>query len=151
MSRRMSADAVEREVGMLSNLPRPDLLERWRSLYRSDAPKGMSRTMLVHAVAWAMQARAHGGLRPSLRRRLRALSDAKEKTAKPQRIARQSLAPGSRLVREWNGSTHVVEVTDGGFVWNGQPHRSLSAIARAITGARWSGPRFFGLGSGDRK
>ena len=55
------------------------------------------------------------------------------------------LAPGTRLVREWNGKTHHVDVVDSGFVWNGASHRSLSAIAREITGARWSGPRFFGL------
>ena len=55
------------------------------------------------------------------------------------------LAPGTRLLREWNGRTHQVDVTDDGFVWNGETYRSLSAVARAITGARWSGPRFFGL------
>lgn len=71
--------------------------------------------------------------------------------AKPQRNLRKSLEPGTRLVREWNGSTHVVEVTERGFVWNGQAYRSLSAVARAITGARWSGPRFFGLGLRDGK
>ncbi len=57
------------------------------------------------------------------------------------------IAPGMRLIREWNGSSHVVEVVDGGFVWNGKRYGSLSAIARAITGARWSGPRFFALTS----
>ena len=60
-----------------------------------------------------------------------------------------TLQSGARLVREWNGVNHVVEVIEGGYVWNGDRHRSLSAIARAITGARWSGPRFFGLTSGD--
>jgi hypothetical protein len=55
---------------------------------------------------------------------------------------------GARLIREWNGTTHVVDVVDGGYLWNGEQHRSLSAIARAITGTRWSGPRFFGIGSG---
>jgi len=57
----------------------------------------------------------------------------------------RSLAPGGRLLREWNGVTHVVEVSETGYRWNGTTHRSLSAVARAITGARWSGPRFFGL------
>lgn len=56
-----------------------------------------------------------------------------------------SIAAGSRLAREWNGKTHVVDVTDDGFFYAGKTYRSLSAIARAITGARWSGPRFFGL------
>ncbi|WP_283054676.1 DUF2924 domain-containing protein [Thetidibacter halocola] len=56
-----------------------------------------------------------------------------------------ALKPGGRLIREWNGVTHVVDIVEGGFLWNGQRHASLSPIARAITGARWSGPRFFGL------
>jgi hypothetical protein len=56
-----------------------------------------------------------------------------------------------RLIREWNGSSHVVEVVDGGFLWNGKRYGSLSAVARAITGARWSGPRFFGLESGQAR
>ncbi len=59
------------------------------------------------------------------------------------------LQPGARLIREWNGVSHVVEVVEAGFIWNGDRHRSLSAIARAITGARWSGPRFFGLTADD--
>jgi hypothetical protein len=60
-------------------------------------------------------------------------------------VASPALKPGGRLIREWNGVTHVVDVVDGGFLWNGQRYASLSPIARAITGARWSGPRFFGL------
>ena len=65
------------------------------------------------------------------------------------RTAAPVLQPGTRLVREWNGTTHIVEVIEGGYVWNGDRLRSLSAIARSITGARWSGPRFFGLSSED--
>jgi len=61
------------------------------------------------------------------------------------RTARLALKPGGRLLREWNRVTHVVDITEGGFAWNGQSYRSLSAIAREITGAHWSGPRFFGL------
>ncbi|NJN06321.1 MAG: DUF2924 domain-containing protein, partial [Rhodobacteraceae bacterium] len=56
-----------------------------------------------------------------------------------------ALKPGGRLIREWNGVTHAVDVVEGGFLWKGQRYTSLSPIARAITGARWSGPRFFGL------
>ncbi len=59
----------------------------------------------------------------------------------------EKVAPGMRLIREWNGSSHVVEVVDGGFLWNGRGYGSLSSVARAITGARWSGPRFFALTS----
>ncbi len=61
------------------------------------------------------------------------------------------IAPGMRLIREWNGSSYMVEAVDGGFVWNGKRYGSLSAAARAITGARWSGPRFFGLSSGEAR
>jgi len=61
------------------------------------------------------------------------------------KVSSPALKPGGRLLREWNGVTHVVDVTDGGFVWKGETWRSLSAIAREITGAHWSGPRFFGL------
>ena len=61
------------------------------------------------------------------------------------RPASPKLRSGGRLVREWNGVSHVVDVTDAGYLWRGERHRSLSAIARAITGAHWSGPRFFGL------
>jgi hypothetical protein len=65
--------------------------------------------------------------------------------AKPAGDAKPRLEPGIRLVREWNGRTYSVDVIEGGFVWDGRVHRSLSVIARMITGARWSGPRFFGL------
>ena len=69
------------------------------------------------------------------------------RTDLPRHLAtlKQALKPGGRLLREWNGVTHVVEVTETGFLWNGETWRSLSAIARAITGTHWSGPRFFGL------
>jgi hypothetical protein len=60
-------------------------------------------------------------------------------------VAHAAMKPGTRLVREWNGRIHHVEVVSDGFVWNGKTHRSLSVIAREITGVQWSGPRFFGL------
>jgi Protein of unknown function (DUF2924) len=78
-------------------------------------------------------------LPPPLRARLDRIAAGEERRASP------TLQPGARLLREWNGTTHVVDVLPDGFLWNGASHRSLSAIARAITGARWSGPRFFGL------
>ena len=86
-----------------------------------------------------MQARLQGGLPNGLMAQLAKL-DRGDVRAKSSR-----LRPGGRLVREWNGVSHVVDVTVDGYLWNGARHRSLSAIARAITGAHWSGPRFFGL------
>jgi hypothetical protein len=96
-----------------------------------------------------MQAKRYSGLKPATDRRLRTIANATADGDHSNRRTAPTLQPGVRLVREWNGVNHMVEVIEGGFIWNGDRHRSLSAIARAITGARWSGPRFFGLTSGD--
>ncbi len=145
----MTIARLEREIDALADLTRAELVERWRTHYRTDSPKGISRSLLVRAIAYEMQARRYGGLKPATDRRLRAIANS---TADGDHAGRKSsprLQPGARLVREWNGVSQVVEVIEGGFFWNGDRYRSLSAIARAITGARWSGPRFFGLTSGD--
>ena len=144
MKRTMTSAEFEQEVGMLADLPRPDLVEHWRALYGVGPPKGISRPLLVRAVAYQMQAKRYGGLKPASARRLRVIA-AEQTEVGNGNTDNVVLKPGARLVREWNGVTHVVEVVDGGFIWDGERHRSLSAIARAITGARWSGPRFFGL------
>lgn len=106
-------------------------------------PKGISRRLLERSAAYDLQVEAYGGLKPQVRRQLMSFlaGDKLQKIAAPKK----SLATGTRLVREWNGRNHTVEVLDKGFAWNGDIHKSLSAIAFAITGARWSGPRFFGL------
>ena len=137
-------DATIRE---LADLPRPDLTERWRQLYRAAPPKGISRPLLIRAVAYGMQVKRTGGLKPAVRRKLRKMVDGGSAGAAAN-VKPAKFTPGMRLIREWNGSSHVVEAVDGGFVWNGKRYSSLSAVARAITGARWSGPRFFGLESG---
>ena len=149
MTRLMTSAELEGEIGALADLPRSDLVERWRTYYRTDPPKGISRHLLIRAIAYKMQAKRYGGLKPATDRRLRMIANGTVNGDHGGRKASRRLQPGARLVREWNGVSHVVEVTEGGFVWNGDRHRSLSAIARAITGARWSGPRFFGLTSDD--
>ena len=104
--------------------------------------------MMMRAIAYEMQAKIYGGLKPAVSRQLQRIVTGLV-AGEPVTIkAISGLNPGARLIREWNGSTHVVEVVDDGFIWNGERHSSLSAIARSITGARWSGPRFFGLVSG---
>ncbi len=148
MKRPMTSAELEREIDALADLPRPALVERWRTRYRTDPPKGISRALLVRAIAYEMQAKRYGALKPATDRRLRMIANG---TANGDHVGRKTaptLQSGARLVREWNGVNHVVEVVEGGYVWNGDRHRSLSVIARAITGARWSGPRFFGLTSG---
>jgi len=149
MKRPMTSAELEREIGALAELSRPALVERWRTHHRTGPPKGISRPLLVRAIAYEMQAKRYGGLTPATDRRLRMFSNGTGKGDHGGRKTTPTLQSGARLVREWNGVNHVVEVIEGGYVWNGDRHRSLSAIARAITGARWSGPRFFGLTSGD--
>ncbi len=149
MGSAMTDATLEREIAALADLPRPALVERWRTRYRTDPPKGISWRLLVRAIGYEMQARRYGDLKPATDRRLRLISNGTRDGDHGSRKSTPTLHPGVRLVREWNGVNHVVEVVEGGFVWNGGRHRSLSAIARAITGARWSGPRFFGLTTGD--
>jgi hypothetical protein len=139
---------IELELAELSKLSRGLLVERWRAFYRSDPPKGVSRRFLVLAVAYGMQAKRYGGLKPAVARSLLKVAVGTPSDGKMQPASKPRVRAGARLIREWNGTTHVVDVVDGGYLWNGQRHRSLSAIARAITGTRWSGPRFFGIGSG---
>ncbi len=142
---RTSGD-LEATIRELADLSRPELTKRWRRLYRTAPPKGISRLFLTRAVAYGMQVKRYGGLKPAVRRQLRKAADGGSARAAAN-LKSEKVAPGMRLIREWNGSSHVVEVVDGGFVWNGKHYGSLSAVARAITGARWSGPRFFALTS----
>jgi len=95
--------------------------------------------MLRRMLAFDIQTRQHGSISASLQRKLGRINVGKTSPAKP------TLKPGGRLMREWNGITHVIDVTENGYIWKGQHHRSLSSIARSITGAHWSGPKFFGL------
>lgn len=127
------------EIADLETMDRAALIAAWPKIMGSPVPKGLSQPFLRRFLAYELQARRYAGLPKGFGIRLRAAA------AVGSRPKSRTLRPGGRLLREWNGKTHVVEVTDDGFLWNGQCHRSLSAIARAITGVRWSGPRFFGL------
>jgi hypothetical protein len=146
MSRTIEDATACREA--LSRLPELDLGElrqQWRALYKADASPHLSRELLVRAVAYRMQEVALGGLRPERQRQLRHLAQQLKQTAEIRRRARLELKSGTRLVREWRGRTYEVLVLDDGFSWQGTSYRSLSALARKITGTAWSGPLFFGL------
>ena len=121
------------------------LRREWRRLYRAHPPKRVRRDLLTLGVAWKIQAEAYGGLSAATRRRIRELSKALERDGDIRRERVACLKPGAKLIREWHSVAHTVVVLEDGFEWKGRTWRSLSAIARAITGARWSGPRFFGL------
>lgn len=137
---------IEQEIAALCDLDHATLKERWRALRGGEPPRKLSRQFLVRALAYAIQEQAFGGLSPALRQRLQRLAVELKATGLITSIGRKAaIKPGTRLLREWQGSTHEVTVLEDGFEWNGNTYRSLSAIARAITGTRWNGHLFFGL------
>ena len=140
-------EKVADELGAIGDLTRIELVERWTRIHRRPPPKGLSRRLLEYTVAYDVQAREYGGLKPAIRRKLRQRASGVEELARPA-VAHgkaKSLFPGTRLMREWRGRTHRVDVLESGYLCDGKHYGSLSQIARAITGARWSGPRFFGV------
>jgi Protein of unknown function (DUF2924) len=146
MSRKHSKQNIEQAILTLAEASRDELVALWIHRNNHAPPKGCGRTLLELAEAFAIQSSAHGGLKPSLRRRVGAMPNGLSGGVVEHKIQKtRRLAQGSKLLREWNGRTHHVDVVQGGFVWNGNKHQSLSAIAKEITGAHWSGPRFFGL------
>lgn len=136
------ADTAD-SIAALSGLPTAELRDRWRTGYRKAPPPCLSRDLLIRGIAYQLQAQARGGLSPATKRELRSL--ARQLTADGQTAFGGSLKPGARLVREWRNRTHTVIVRENSFEYNGHRYRSLTQIAWAITGAHWSGPRFFGL------
>jgi len=121
------------------------LREQWRTVFRTVAPD-MAPDLMRRAIAWRLQERVHGGLAPSVMKAIAALQVSLARDGGAG-VPAPSLKPGTRLVREWHGRTYHVLVCDEGYEYDGRRYRSLSQIARAITGAAWSGPRFFGLKS----
>jgi hypothetical protein len=136
---------VSVEIGGLADLDLYALRDCWRELYGSEPPVRMSRELLLRAVAYRIQEKAFGGLSAATKRKLAAISSTSAKA--PRRIRTERHAkPGTRFLREWKGRTHeVVALEAGRFAYKGTVYRSLSVIAREITGTRWSGPTFFGL------
>jgi hypothetical protein len=126
-------------VSEIEVMDRPGLVALWHDLFGGPPPKSLSRPVLRRILAFEVQARALGGLAKGFEAKLERATGDKMPKRSPE------LQPGGRFLREWNGVTHVVDVTEQGYRWRDQTWRSLSAIAREITGAHWSGPRFFGL------
>ena len=137
------AEALRR----IAELPREALIDAWVKACGHPPPKGISQRLLQYAAAYHLQSRAFGGLSKATRRKLdQTLRPPTAAAPLPTRTDRGTPLPtGSRLIREWNGRVHTVDVVDSKFHYNGRSYRSLSEIARAITGTRWSGLRFFGL------
>jgi hypothetical protein len=135
---------LEPEIARLADQSTPDLRLAWHQLHRHEPPRGLSRDLLIRALVNQLQERTHGGASRALRRRLQTLSAEFEKGAACS-TSGIMLKTGTTLLRQWRGHTHTVLVGEDGFEYEGRRYRSLTVIAEKITGAHWSGPRFFGL------
>jgi hypothetical protein len=143
------SETVADQIAKLRSLPRQQLLELWRHLYRKAAPTGFKRDLMVPFLAYRIQENAYGGLQPSTRSELRRMARRMESstTNSNRQICQPRMKSGTRILRKWRGETHEVVVTESGYEYRGASYKSLSEIARKITGTRWSGPAFFGLKS----
>ncbi len=139
-------DPIPARLAALKTTPTPDLKQQWRDLFDSEPPP-FNRRYLESRLAYRIQELTYGGLRPETVRRLEALGEQLDGGDRKKSRIRADTMPiaGTRLIREWRGVEHVVTVTTDGFDWQGRPYKSLSAIARAITGTRWNGLVFFGI------
>jgi hypothetical protein len=135
---------LSQRIVALNELTARQLRDEWRRLYRGQPPR-LSRDLLIRTIAYRMQELACGGLSKATQRKLDALTKELKGKGSIAVTSGLSLRPGTRLVREWRGRTHTVVVTEEGFEYAGKAFPSLTKIAHAITGAHWSGPRFFGL------
>lgn len=122
-------------------LSRTGCMDAWHDIFHTSPPKFLSLSFMQKAIRYEQQRALLGGPSKQTVRRIKALA----KEGQNARPTVTSLKTGNHLIREWNGRTYQVEVVEGGFMMDGQPYRSLTAIAKRITGAQWSGPRFFGL------
>ena len=167
------ATKLDLELKQLGSMTRAEFVERWQAAYDCLPPAGTRRELLMYAAGWHIQAKRLAGLSAEAKRKLRReverllgecrtgmaqlggehddgeagklpnANDALPVFGPP--AERRMPGLGTRLLRDWNGRTHAVDVVENGYLYEGNTYRSLSAIARRITGAHWSGPRFFGL------
>lgn len=132
---------ISTRMSELEELDRSGLRVAWQSAFSNTPPHFLSMMFMRKALIWDAQCRLYGGMPAKLKRALKSAADGKT----PRAVPAPTLRPGTQLVREWNGRSHQVDVIEDGFRYNGETHKSLSAIALLITGTTWSGPRFFGL------
>lgn len=135
----MSPDVLER----VQALSLPELRAEWRRVYKTAPPTAFTADLLIRGVTYRIQEQVCGKLPIDLRKELDQLAGIGAKPTPPQKMNR-TLRPGSRLVRRWRGISYSVAVLEGEYEYRDKRYRSLSEIAREITGTRWSGPRFFG-------
>jgi len=144
--RRPTPERVAAEVAALAATDRAQLMERWQELYGTAPPAHTSRDLLCLGIAYRIQEQVHASLARRIRRQLERLAELGPGTSRQLRIK-----PGTRLLREWQGTVHEVMVLEKGALYQGRTYRSLSEVAEAITGAHRSGPLFFGLKRRERR
>jgi hypothetical protein len=137
---------LQTQLTALATMSPAQLRTEWQRVHKSPAPR-VSADLLVRGIAWRLQEKALGGLSPAMLRELKRLAavDGAEPVSTPVASTRDTLRPGTTLMRSWGGRNWSVLITEDGFVFEGRRYTALSQIAREITGAHWSGPRFFGL------
>jgi len=128
------------ELARLKSLSRLELMAEWKKVWGSEAPFNISQNLLLLAFAYRLQEQIYGGLKPHIKAKLRQIAGGHTKIQPVPQIK-----SGTRLLREWRGSTHEVLVLGDGVQYRGEKYRSLSEVAKVITGSKWSGPVFFGL------
>ena len=147
---------VLQQVAAIQRMPLVKLRDKWRALFGTDAP-GYSVEHMARRLAWRVQELAHGGLSDQAQRTLEQVAaemvaGAGRRAGRGKRKVAVGPVPGTRLVREWRGQRHEVTVGhDGTFEYLGHKYRSLTKIAKVISGAHHSGPRFFGLPTGGKE
>lgn len=140
-------EKLDTQLARLATMSSAALRAEWRQLYKRPAPD-LTADLLRRGVAWRLQEKALGGLAPGVQRAIERLMREVDRTGNAVARPATCIKPGTRLVRDWGGDSHHVLVLGEGFLYREQRYRSLTTIARAITGAHWSGPRFFGLKAG---
>src|SRR5216684_4025939 len=147
MKRKISASpsALVREIEELQKSTSSNLKQRWRALYGTAAPRRISRDLLIRALAYRIQEKALGGLKPSTRRLLAKVATDASARRSIQVTPAPTLTPGTILLRDWRGTQHQLIVREHGVEFQGKIYKSLSRVAHRITGSKRSGPLFFGL------
>ena len=136
----VSEESLAGELARLQSLSRLELMDEWQRLCGSEAPCRISHNLLLLAFAYRLQEQLYGGLKPHIKSKLRQIVEGQSNIQPVPQIKH-----GTRLLREWRGSTHEVLVLSDGAQYRGEKYRSLSEVAKVITGSKWSGPVFFGL------
>jgi DUF2924 family protein len=136
---------VSKPLTLLPTMGKPELLALWKQQFSGTAPRHLRRGLLVRVLAHKLQDQAYGGLNPTTKKRLRELARKFAANSHSELPGGHRIKPGTRLIRQWRGQSHQVTALEDTFEYAGRRYASLSEIARAITGTRWSGPMFFGL------